>query len=67
MASNEILDKYLEALPRTFRMAKIQELCDLCGVSYDIVYNWRKGRTQIDIEQRDKIMQITGIDIFTNN
>lgn len=66
MTANESLDKYLRALPRPERVAKVHDLLDLCKISHAVLHNWRCGRSRINIAWQDKITEIIGENIFAN-
>lgn len=66
MTANEALDAYLKSLSPAERVAKSRDICALCDVSYQVLYNWRKGYTPIGKLQRREISKIIGADIFTD-
>ncbi len=66
MTANEALDAYLRSLGPKERAAKSRDIRALCQKTRSVLYDWRKGRSQIDIAWRDKITEAIGENIFTN-
>ena len=66
MTANEALDNYLNSLNHKERAAKSRDIRVLCQKSRSVLYDWRKGRSQIDIAWQDKITEAIGENIFEN-
>ncbi|WP_439711450.1 hypothetical protein [Duncaniella muris] len=66
MTANEALDNYLNSLSPKERAAKSRDIRVLCRKSRSVLYDWRKGRSQIDIAWQDKITEAIGENIFEN-
>lgn len=66
MTANEALDAYLRSLDPKERAAKSRDIRSLCQKSRSVLYDWRKGRSQIEVVWRDKITEAVGENIFEN-
>lgn len=66
MTANEALDSYLCSLDKKERAAKSRDIRALCQKSRSVLYDWRKGRSQIECFWRDKITEAVGKNIFVN-
>ncbi len=66
MTANEALDAYLRSLNPKERAAKSRDIRSLCQKSRSVLYDWRKGRSQIEVVWRDKITEAVGENIFEN-
>jgi len=66
VTANEALDNYLNSLSPKERAAKSRDIRVLCRKSRSVLYDWRKGRSQIDIAWQDKITEAIGENIFEN-
>lgn len=66
MTANEALDAYLRSLDPKDRAAKSRDIRSLCQKSRSVLYDWRKGRSQIEAVWRDKITEVVGENIFKN-
>ncbi len=66
MTANEALDIYLSSLNSKERAAKSRDIRALCQKSRSVLYDWRKGRSQIEVVWRDKITEAIGENIFAN-
>lgn len=66
MTANEALDAYLRSLDPKERAAKSRDIRSLCQKSRSVLYDWRKGRSQIEVVWRDKITEEVGENIFEN-
>lgn len=66
MTANEALDNYLSSLEPKERAAKSRDIRSLCQKSRSVLYDWRKGRSHIEIVWRDKITEAIGENIFVN-
>lgn len=66
MTANEALDAYLRSLDPKERAAKSRDIRALCQKSRSVLYDWRKGRSQIEVVWRDKITEAVGENIFEN-
>lgn len=66
MTANEALDAYLRSLDPKERAAKSRDIRALCQKSRNVLYDWRKGRSQIEVVWRDKITEAVGENIFEN-
>lgn len=66
MTANHALDKYLSALKPTERVAKSRDIRTFCRISRYVLSDWRRGRTQIPCNFRDKITEAVGENIFAN-
>ena len=66
MTANEALDAYLRSLDPKERAAKSRDIRSLCQKTRSVLYDWRKGRSQIEVVWRDKITEAVGENIFEN-
>ncbi len=66
MTANEALDAYLRSLDPKERAAKSRDIRSLCQKSRSVLYDWRKGRSQIEVVWLDKITEAVGENIFEN-
>ena len=66
MTANEALDASLRSLDPKERAAKSRDIRSLCQKSRSVLYDWRKGRSQIEVVWRDKITEAVGENIFEN-
>lgn len=66
MTPNEVLDKYLQTLPPREQTAKIRDIREVCQKSRAVIYDWRHGRSKIDIAWQAKITEALGVNIFAN-
>ena len=64
MTANEALDAYLRSLDPKERAAKSRDIRSLCQKSRSVLYDWRKGRSKIEVVWRDKITEAVGENIF---
>lgn len=63
MTANEVLDHYLDSLPRPERVAKSRDIREKLGISRFVLSDWRRGRTSIHPVFFDKIIEIVGVDL----
>lgn len=66
MTPNEALDGYLQSLSRRERMIKVRDIREVCQKTSAVIYDWRHGRSKIDIAWQAKITEALGVNIFTN-
>ena len=66
MTANEALNNYLNSLNPKERAAKSRDIRSLCQKSRSVLYDWCKGRSQIDIAWQAKIPEAIGENIFAD-
>ena len=66
MTPNEALDAYLRSLPTRVRIAKSRDIREICQKTASVLYDWRHGRSKIDIAWQAKITETIGVNIFIN-
>lgn len=66
MTPNEALDSYLRSLSPRERIAKSRDIREVCQKTNYVLYDWRHGRSNIDIAWQAKITEAIGEDIFIN-
>ncbi|WP_304761375.1 hypothetical protein [Duncaniella muris] len=66
MTANEALNNYLNSLNPKERAAKSRDIRSLCQKSRSVLYDWCKGRSQIDIAWQAKITEAIGENIFAD-
>lgn len=66
MTANEALNNYLNSLNPKERAAKSRDISSLCQKSRSVLYDWCKGRSQIDIAWQAKITEAIGENIFAD-
>lgn len=66
MTPNEALDNYIRPLSNKERIAKTRDIREVCQVSSAVIYDWRHGRTKINIAWQAKITEALGVNIFAD-
>lgn len=66
MTPNEALDSYLRSLSPRERIAKSRDIREVCQKTNAVLYDWRHGRSNIDIAWQAKITEAIGENIFIN-
>lgn len=63
---NLLFDQYMRSLSTSERNVVLRDICEACGVSTNVVYFWRVGRSRLKRVYMDKITEIVGKNIFSN-
>lgn len=64
MTANQALLNYLSSLTPAMRKIKVQDICDVCGVTPTVLFNWYRSRTPLKRAYLPAIEQAIGESIF---